>query len=125
MACSVPAGARRLLATTGSLPAPTNPAVSQVKYPGGAFVATYLKYMIPGIPLLILYAAVIPAFWFAAVYLNRGKLDVSLALWAAAGAGGSRWCRGADAGSRGQLRVQGGGSCGCRGRQLLAQGAAA
>ncbi|EFN55637.1 hypothetical protein CHLNCDRAFT_133816 [Chlorella variabilis] len=46
-----------------------------VKYPGGAFVATYLKYMIPGIPLLILYAAVIPAFWFAAVYLNRGKLD--------------------------------------------------
>lgn len=49
----------------------------QVKYPGGGFVGTFVKYMVPGCLMLILYALVIPAFWFAAVYLNRHKLDVS------------------------------------------------
>lgn len=51
--------------------------LSQVKYPGGGFVGTYVKYMIPGCLMLILYALVIPGFWFAAVYLNRKRLDVS------------------------------------------------
>ena len=33
--------------------------------------------MIPGILLLIVFALVIPGFWFLTVYLNRRNLDVS------------------------------------------------
>jgi hypothetical protein len=61
------------------------PPRTQVKYPDGGFVGTFVKYMVPGCLLLILYALVIPAFWFAAVYLNRHKLDVRKR-----GAGGGR-----------------------------------
>jgi hypothetical protein len=45
----------------------------------GSFVGVFLRYMIPGILLLIIFALVIPGFWFLTVYLNRRNLDVSAA----------------------------------------------
>lgn len=39
--------------------------------------ATYIKYMVPGIALLIVFAVVIPGFWFLILWYNRKQLDVS------------------------------------------------
>ena len=55
------------------------PPCPQVKTAAGSFVGVYLRYMIPGILLLIIFALVIPGFWFLTVYLNRHRLDVRAA----------------------------------------------
>lgn len=49
----------------------------QVKYPDGDFVSTYIKYMPPGIIMIIVFALAIPGFWFMAVHANRHRLEVS------------------------------------------------
>lgn len=59
----------------------------QVKHPDGGFVSTYLKYMPPGIIMLIVFALAIPAFWFMAVHRNRHRLEVRLRR-----VGGARGC---------------------------------
>lgn len=53
------------------------PSLLQVKYPDGGFVSTYVKYMPPGIMMIIVFALLIPGFWFLAVHTNRTRLDVS------------------------------------------------
>ena len=53
----------------------------QVKHPDGGFVSTYVKYMPPGIIMIIVFALLIPGFWFMAVHTNRTRLDVSCACW--------------------------------------------
>lgn len=53
------------------------PSLLQVKYPDGGFVSTYVKYMPPGIMMIIVFALLIPGFWFMAVHTNRTRLDVS------------------------------------------------
>ena len=38
-------------------------------------MGTYIKYMIPGIVLLVFFAAIIPCFWFLVLWFNRKRLD--------------------------------------------------
>ncbi len=40
-------------------------------------VAWHIKYMVPGVALLIVFALIIPGFWFLILWYNRNKLDVS------------------------------------------------
>lgn len=43
----------------------------------GDFSDTYVRYMIPGAIMLTIIAVGIPMFWFAVIWKNRDRLDVS------------------------------------------------
>jgi hypothetical protein len=47
----------------------------QVKPPGGSFTAIYIRYMVPGAIMLLLFAIGIPALWFYVTWKNRHQLD--------------------------------------------------
>ena len=38
-------------------------------------MGTYVKYLVPGIILLVFFAAVIPLFWFFILWVNRHRLE--------------------------------------------------
>lgn len=64
---------------------PPDPGRPQVKEPNGNFVHTFLKYLGPGIIMLLIFALFIPAFYFMAVHRNRNRLEVRS--WGGAGGG--------------------------------------
>ena len=66
----------RFPATSPRHPPPPPPRAAQVKRPGGGFVSPFTKYMGPGILMIIVFALLIPGFWFWAVYANRRRLEV-------------------------------------------------
>lgn len=70
----------------------------QTKALGSPVSPDYIKYMVPGIALLIVFAIIIPAFWFLVLWYHRNQLDVSTE-------GG--WGLGAEVG----LRARGWGPC--------------
>ena len=47
-----------------------------VKPIGGSYSHTYWSFLIPGIVLMIIFAALMPAFYFGVLYINRFRLDV-------------------------------------------------
>ncbi|KAK9867386.1 hypothetical protein WJX84_004228 [Apatococcus fuscideae] len=46
-----------------------------VKPIGGSYSHTYWSFLIPGIVLMIIFAALMPAFYFGVLYINRFRLD--------------------------------------------------
>jgi hypothetical protein len=47
----------------------------QVKPPGGSYTAIYVRYMIPGALMLLVFAIGIPWLWFYVTWTNRHQLD--------------------------------------------------
>jgi hypothetical protein len=47
----------------------------QVKPPGGSYTAIYIRYMVPGAIMLLIFAIGIPALWFYVTWTNRHQLD--------------------------------------------------
>ncbi len=82
---------------------------SQVKLPNGRLVGTFVGFLVPGTLLLLLFAVLIPGFWFITVWRHRHQLEVrqypalpadwSAACWAAARCASAclrrMFCRGA------------------------------
>lgn len=56
-------------------PAPRCHRLLQVRPLGGSYVGTYVKYLVPGTILLVIFAAIIPLFWFFILWVNRRRLD--------------------------------------------------
>lgn len=45
--------------------------------PDGRLVGTFVGFLVPGTLLLLLFAVLIPAFWFVTVWRHRHQLEVS------------------------------------------------